>query len=335
MPRPPRIDFANALYHVTCRGNGRARIFLTDADRLRFLRQLRDNVQTAAVRLYAFVLMDNHFHLLVRTPRANLSRFMQRLNTGYALYARYKHRRPGHQFEARFKAKLVQDDTYLLALTRYIHLNPVKVAACRKLSRSERVRLLDSYRWSSYPGYVDGKAAMDFVAYDALALYDASDVRSARRQYRAYTQACLLEDDRPIAEALQASRYAIGDERFARDTSRRLARRRTGRPQDADVALPAQGVALEEIDARVAARFRVGPEDLRQHGHHAKTAKFVAVEVACRLSGLTQRAIGAHYGGITSAAVSIIRRKIREGRYRVAKAAAELVAEVTIAGDRS
>ena len=86
------------------------------------------------------LLMDNHFHLLARTPRANLSRFMQRLSTSYALYARYKHGKPGHQFEARFKAKVVEEDTYLLAVTRYIHLNPIKIAACRRMSKAERVQ---------------------------------------------------------------------------------------------------------------------------------------------------------------------------------------------------
>ena len=113
MPRAPRIDFPNALYHVISRGNGREDIFWTDDDRLRFLRQLADGLQTAGILLYAYVLMDNHFHLLVRTPRANLSRFMQRLGTSYALYCRYKHRKPGHQLEGRFKAKLVEDETYL------------------------------------------------------------------------------------------------------------------------------------------------------------------------------------------------------------------------------
>ena len=90
--------------------------------------------------LYAFALLDNHFHLLARTPRANLSQFMQRLNSSYALYARFKHHRPGHQFQGRFKAKLVEDETYLRMLTRYIHLNPIKIAACRKLGRAARVR---------------------------------------------------------------------------------------------------------------------------------------------------------------------------------------------------
>ena len=88
MARPPRIEYENALYHVTSRGNGRTTIFYTDDDRQRFLEQLRDNLETYDVVLYAFVLMANHYHLLIRTRRANLSRFMQRLNTGYGLYCK-------------------------------------------------------------------------------------------------------------------------------------------------------------------------------------------------------------------------------------------------------
>jgi REP element-mobilizing transposase RayT len=114
MPRPPRIDFPGALYHVTSRGNGRADILWNDDDRERFVGQLSHHLRLASAQLYAYVLRDNHFHLLVRTPRANLSAFMQRLLTAYALYARYKHRRPGHVFQGRFKAKLVEDDRAML-----------------------------------------------------------------------------------------------------------------------------------------------------------------------------------------------------------------------------
>jgi len=275
--------------------------------------------------------MDNHFHLLVRTPRANLSRFMQRLNTGYALYARYKHGRPGHQFESRFKAKLVEDDTYLLALTRYIHLNPIKIAACRGLSPAERVRRLESYPWSSYPGYVAAKRAVEFVCYDVLAMYDSRPA-AARRHYRAYTHACILDDDRPILEALKASRYAIGSERFVEETERRLGGLRTGRSQDADVALPRSVCAIAQIDAVVASHFGLDAEQLKRHGHSAGQAKFLAVELACRLTGQTQRAIGEHYGGITSAAVSRIRRKIREGEYPIGELG-ERIARQLVAGE--
>ena len=313
MPRLPRINFPDALYHVTSRGNGRARIFFDDDDRRRFLRQLRDNVDTHALMLYAFVLMDNHFHLLARTPRANLSQFMQRLNTSYALYARYKHRKPGHQFEARFKAKLVQEDTYLLAVTRYIHLNPIKIAACRRLTKAERVSRLEAYRWSSYPGYVAKRNAQEFVCYDVLREYGSTEA-GARRFYRAYTHACVMEDDQPVLDAMGASRYAIGEDRFIEKTEARLGEQRTGSVQEKDVALPMVTVDIAMIDACVAQHYRMDAVDLREHGHRAGRAKAVAVELACRLTGLSGRTVGLHYGGISASAVSNIRRKVREGQ---------------------
>jgi len=317
MPRAPRINFPDAVYHVTSRGNGRARIFFDDDDRRRFLRQLEDNVRTHAIVLYAFVLMDNHYHLLLRTPRANLSQFMQRLNTSYALYARYKHRKPGHQFEARFKAKLVDEDAYLLAVTRYIHLNPIKIAACRRLSRAERVRRLEAYPWGSYPGYVAKRYEQKFVCYDVLREYGPT-LPAARRHYRAYVRAGVMQNDEPLLFAMQASRYAIGGEEFIDETEKRIGKLRTGRAQDADVALPTTTVDIETIDACVARHYRLDPSDLRQHGHHAGAAKAAAVELACRLTGLSGRDVGQHYGGITAAAVSNTRRKIRDDQDNLA-----------------
>ncbi len=254
MARAPRLNYPDAVYHVTSRGNGRATIVCGDDDRGRFLRQLGDNVATHAVRLYAWVLMDNHFHLLVRTPRVNLSQFMQRLNTSYALYARYKHGRPGHQFEARFKAKLVEEESYLLAVTRYIHLNPIKVAACRRWGKAERMRRLEGYRWSSYPGYVAKRNAQEFVCYDVLREYGAT-VAAARRRYRGYVHACVMEDDEPLLEAMRASRYAIGEAAFIDETEQRLGELRTGRVQDKDLALP-----VVTVDWCVAERYGIDPE---------------------------------------------------------------------------
>jgi len=328
MARPPRIDFPDAVYHVTSRGNGRDVIFWSDPDRLRFLAQLADNLRTSAVVLYAFVLMDNHIHILCRTPRGNLSRFMQRLLRAYALYARYKHRRPGHQLQGRFKAKLVQHDLYLLAVTRYIHLNPVKIAACRRLDRGGRVARLEAYRWSSYQGYVDAKQAQEFVCYDVLKEY-AENLAAARRRYRAYTHACLLENDAPILEMMAASRYAIGDAAFVDRMEKRVESQRSGRAQDEDLALPRWTVRLDEIDAVVARRYGIDPEDLQSHGHHAGEAKVLAVELACRLTGLTQRAIGGHYGRISSSAVCAIHRKVREGEHAVEPALESLLAQLT------
>ena len=250
MPRPPRIDFPNALYHVTSRGNGRAELFFSDEDRQRFLGQLAHHMHLTAVVLYAYALLDDHFHLLVRTPRANLSAFMQRLLTAYALYARYKHRRPGHVFQGRFKAKLVEDEVYLLAVTRYIHLNPAKIAACRRMNGRQRLARLESYPWSSYGGYVAAEKAEEFVSYDVLKEY-GRDQAAARHHYGAYVAACVTEDDGPLLEAMAASRYAIGSAAFTEATEARIEGRRSYRVQDRDVDLPRRTVDLEAIDAAV------------------------------------------------------------------------------------
>ena len=295
MPRPPRIDFPDALYHVTSRGNGRADIFHSDDDRRRFLAQLAHHPHLCAVVLYAFVLMENHIHLLLRTPRANLSRFMQRLLSSYALYARYKHRRPGHLFQGRFKAKLVEDDVYLLAVTRYIHLNPVKIAACRRMGGQQRLDRLEGYAWSSYGGYTAAAKAEEFVTYDVLKEY-GRDLTAARRHYRAYVQACLLEDDRPLLEAMAANRYAIGGTAFIERTEEQIEERRSGRVQDRDLDLPRRTVSLDEIDAAVARHYRIDRTMFSAHGRRVGPAKAVAVQLAAQLADMSGRAIGAHYG---------------------------------------
>ena len=312
MPRAPRKQFEGAVYHVTSRGNGRERIFSDEADRNRFAGQMRDCLGNYGVVLYAYVLMPNHFHLLVRTPRANLSRFMQRLNTSYALYSRYKHQKPGHRLEGRYHAKLVQGDEYLMTLTRYIHLNPAKVNAVLGLPKAERRALLRQPGCSSYAGYVDERRREEFVCYDVLRALD-TDRREAGLRYRAYVLACLEKNDEELRRLLDRSAYGIGDEAYVEALERELRERRSGEARDRDVAYPKERVALERIDAVVARAYGMEPEALHGHGRRkgVGTGKAVAIELACRLSGLTQRDIGAQYGGISSQAVSVMRTRAR------------------------
>ena len=244
------------MYHVTSRGNGRATIFHDDADCERFLSQLAHHLRLADVQLFAYVLMGNHFYLLVRTPRANLSRFMQRLLSSYALYSRYKHRRPGHVFQGRFKAKLIEDESYLLAVSRYIHLNPVKTAAVRRWSAGQRLRHLENYRWSSYPGHVAKINTQEFMRYEVLKEF-GRDEAAARRHYRVFVCACLTEDDGPLLDALAANRYAIGSETFMEETEGRIERRRSGGARDKDLDLPRRAVSLDDIDAKVERHFKI------------------------------------------------------------------------------
>jgi putative transposase len=320
MPRPPRIEYANALYHVTARGNGRADIFHCDDDRRRFLEQLRHNLESYHVILHAFALMDNHFHLLVATPDANLSRFMQRLMTSYALYARYKHGRPGHQFEGRFKGKLVESDAYLSQVSRYIHLNPVKTDDWREKPPSKQQRRLETYRWSSYldyvrPSVVAGGDARTRPPIDIKPVLDAFGPSrpAARRAYERHVLEALAGNDKETEALMRANGHVIGSEEFIEQIRGELAARHQGEPRDADQALPALIVDPARIDQAVSRAFGVEESTLCQHGNRGGAARKVAVELARVLTGWTLRRVGQRYGGISGQAVGKIARGLREG----------------------
>src|SRR5450756_354991 len=126
MPRGPRLDVADALYHVIGRGVERRPIFRTEPDRIDFLRRLQRLAGEEDVSVFAYVLMDNHFHLVLRRGRTTLAQFMRRLLTGYSVSFNRRHRRSGHLFQDRYHAVLCGGDAYLLVLVRYVHLNPVR-----------------------------------------------------------------------------------------------------------------------------------------------------------------------------------------------------------------
>lgn len=126
MPRQPRLDAPGALHHIIGRGIDRTRIFRTDQDREDFLDRLSDLCMNGDLTVYAWALMPNHFHLLVRTGRQSISKSMRRLLTGYVVNFNLRHRRYGHLFQNRYKSIICEDDPYLLELTRYIHLNPLR-----------------------------------------------------------------------------------------------------------------------------------------------------------------------------------------------------------------
>jgi REP element-mobilizing transposase RayT len=137
MARPLRLEYPGAIYHVTARGNERRAIFRSDADRRRFVSKLLELREFHGVEVYAFTLMTNHYHLVICTPRANLAAFMQQFQTSYTVYFNRRHGRTGHLFAGRYKARLVEGGHYLLRLTRYVHLNPVKIRARAALGVDE------------------------------------------------------------------------------------------------------------------------------------------------------------------------------------------------------
>ena len=132
MARPLRIQAAGAYYHVGARGNDRSEVFLSDEDRRRFLALLGHVVDRCGWRVYAYCLMDNHYHLALTTPRPNLGAGMGRLNQLYVQWFNHRHDRTGHLFERRYWSAVIESDAHMLAVIRYIAENPVRAGLCQR-----------------------------------------------------------------------------------------------------------------------------------------------------------------------------------------------------------
>ncbi|NCO24504.1 MAG: hypothetical protein GW897_05270 [bacterium] len=204
MARALRIKYKNALYHITSRGNERRNIFADDPDRDFFLQTLKESLNTYNVILYSYVLMSNHFHLLLETPLANLSEFMRQFNITYTSYYNRKYNRVGHLYQGRYKSILVQKDNYLHILSRYIHLNPVRVVKMENVPLSEKEKYLRHFKWSSLKGYINKNNPQSFVDYQTILLEYGGDNPKGRNNY---WQA--LQSD--ISSKLEIKKQIIGN----------------------------------------------------------------------------------------------------------------------------
>ena len=177
MARQPRIEYPGAFYHVITRGNQRQKTFRDDHDRWKYLEILAHLKEVNLFRLHAYVLMDNHVHLLLETGEHPLSRIMQRLGSGYTQYFNRRHKFVGHLFQGRYKAILCDKDSYLLELSRYLHLNPV---------RAKVVKDPGEYQWSSYGAYVQEKQCAPWMETAEVLQQLSGKGSEARKLYRKY-----------------------------------------------------------------------------------------------------------------------------------------------------
>ena len=175
MARPLRIEFEGALYHVTSRGNAKQPIFLNDHDRKDFLDVLADVVDRFRWICHAYCLMDNHCHLIIETPEANLSRGTRQLNGVYTQVFNRRHGRVGHLFQGRYKAILVEKESYLLELARYVVLNPV---------RAGLVPHPGDWKWSSYRATVGEEETPPFLTVDWILGQFSEKRLKAQKAYR-------------------------------------------------------------------------------------------------------------------------------------------------------
>ena len=287
MARPLRIEFPNAIYHIMARGNARQAIFHEPEDYERLRRGLGQTVQRCDWTLLAFACMPNHLHLLLQTPQANLSRGMQYLLSGYANWYAKRHHRPGHLFQGRFRGELIEDESYFWAVSRYIHLNPVR--GKRPLVSHPR-----DWPWSSYPGYAQRRRRVDWVAYDAVYRAWQGEMGGGQPEvaYRRYVEAGLAEPpENPLHKAVHG--WLLGSAAFVQ-------RMRDQMKQPAHEDQVPAGRQLRNVDPQrvldaVAAHYGVSVETFRQP-RSANPPRDVAAWLTRRLTTATLRELSATFG---------------------------------------
>ena len=311
MARKLRIQFPGGIYHVAFRGNARQDIFGDDADRIRLGVRIAESVNDLGVRVYLYCWMQNHGHLLVETPAGNLSTFMSSVLTGYTVYFNRRHERVGHLMQGRFMSQVVAGDTYLLRLSRYIHLNPVTVAQWKHKPIEERITELRKYRWSSYRAYAGLAPSEDWVSYAPLwALIPGRG--SAKGRYRRYVEAGLWQPDELFSEEMAKSVIAVGTLEFRQQMAREHEQQigRQGKREDVSLRHIHVGEPVNEVLEELSAKLGVAKEEFMRKRRDG-TPRGVAALALIRRCGLSERAVAGHLGIGSGSAVSYLVRTVK------------------------
>jgi putative transposase len=264
MPRQARLDIAGLLQHVMVRGIERRDIFVDDRDRLAFLERLSRLLIKTATDCLAWSLLTNHVHLLLRPTKGKLSEMMRRLLTGYAVVFNLRHNRCGHLFQNRYKSIVCEEDSYLLELVRYIHLNPIRVGMVSS------VRQLDSYHWTGH-AVIMGHAPLPGQDVDQVLQMFDDDKFSAREKYRDFVAEGVtlgrrnelvgggLKRQLKLSSSLEFQAY---DERIL--GSGEFVEQLWNETESPKAAEPDTPPSIEEIIEQVAAVFKTELSALRQ-----------------------------------------------------------------------
>lgn len=295
MPRQARLDVPGALHHIMVRGIDKSIIFRDDEDRRRFLDRLGHAVEEGKSSVYAWVLMENHVHILFKSGKYGISTLMRKVLTWYAQYFNRRHRRTGHLFENRFKSILCEEDNYLLALIRYIHLNPVRAKIV------ETIEQLDRHPWSGHRALM-GKTEYAWMDVDRVLSEFGSKRRKAMNEYRAFIREGLGQGRLPELTGGGLIRSKGG-------WSQVLSARRSGRKEEFDERILGSGDFVNTIlkEAEEKAKHQL---KLRRAG---KTLTNI-VQEECKKERISPAEItmGGRRGRISSVRARIAKRGLEE-----------------------
>ncbi len=262
MARPLRIEFENAFYHITSRGNERKLLFINEVDYKKFLNFLEQAALRYKPVVYSYGLMGNHYHLLLETSQPNLSRLMRDLNGAYTTYFNRRHKRNGHLFQGRFKAILVDKENYLLELSRYIHLNPV---------RAKIAKLPEEYKYSSIDYYFSGKKAPFWLNTEVILSQFGSNKTLAREEFRKFVYQGITNSVDPF-KGVHAKTF-LGSADFVDKIKREYLKNQDISPEIACSKTLRSSKTLSQIAEIVAKHYNIDLESLRRKRGKVNYAK--------------------------------------------------------------
>ena len=320
MPRQARLDAPGILHHVMVRGIEGCPIFVDDRDRQDFVSRIGQLVEKTGTKIVAWVLMDNHIHLLLFSGPQGISQFMRRLLTGYAIRYNLKYRRSGHLFQNRYKSIVCEEDAYLVELVRYIHLNPLRAGIVKNVEE------LEQYPWCGH-GALTGRRKSDWQETDYVLKRFSEERRKGIRVYRKFieegkeqgkrldlvggglirslggwSQVLSLRDSR---KGLQHDARILGGGDFVQDILREA-----NRNLRRQLKLGERQRSIDEVIKRMCEEERVSEEELRKGGQRREVSRLRA-KISSHLShglGIPMAEIARHTGVCASAVVKAIRK---------------------------
>ena len=307
MARPLRIQYENAYYHVTCRGNSGQAIFSNDADRSTFLDLLGRSSDIYQTEVLAYVLMSNHFHLFVKTPLGNLQEFMRHFNISYTSYYNWRHGRRGHLYQGRYKSFLVDEDNYLQEVSRYVHLNPIRVKLRAQMTSDKKRGYLRNHPWSSYGGYISQGKRRGFLRVEEVLAYFGGDTAKGRRKYEEFVvEGMSGKIPNPLEKG--TGHGIIGRNDFIEKIRERYIQSATETRELPAVKKILAQVEPERIIRVICEALKVEREELLRRGYKG-VARGVLMEMLYRYGGMNQREIG-ELMGVDYSAVSVMRKRL-------------------------
>jgi REP element-mobilizing transposase RayT len=296
MARPLRIEYEGALYHVTARGNERKRIYFNKTDYKKFREYIEGTQEKYGCLLHAYVFMTNHYHMIIETPKPNISKVMHYINGSYTTYINKKRDRSGHLFQGRYKAILIDRDNYLLELSRYIHLNPV---------RAHIVEKPEEFINSSYASYI-GNRKDDIVHHNQILNMISKDKKTAPKLYRDFVENGIGVDlENPFSKTYGGS--ILGGKSFIKQALSRLKEGVVSRKETSHRKILESAYQSDVIVDAVSAFFSVDNTEVL---NNKKEYRNICIYIMKKYTGMTNGQIGQIFNGLTFSAVAKVYQRM-------------------------